>query len=90
MRSLLMTLILATSLPMMPTVASAQSHGCSQLRQTVINRAPLTTRNLPYDALSCRSISLAYALVVRPSSNGSVGRLEDRIEAIFRREGLLR
>lgn len=90
MRRLLAPLALIAAVPMVPTMAAADSHSCAQLRQTLINQAPITTRNLPYGALSCTAVSHLHLLVVRGISNTSAGRLEDRIEAIFRREGLIR
>jgi hypothetical protein len=89
MRSLLLGLSLAAALPMIPSMAAADGHSCNQLRQTVFNRAPLTTRNLPYAALDCHGISQIYALITLRNTN-THGRLENRIEAVFRRSGLIR
>ena len=89
MRSLILTLSLAMALPMIPSVASATSHSCNQLRQTIFNQSPATIRNLPYGALTCAAVSEIHLLIIRRSSY-SVGQLEDRIEAVFRGEGLIR
>ncbi|MEJ6390933.1 hypothetical protein [Gymnodinialimonas ulvae] len=89
MRKIALGLSLAMALPMIPAMATANTNGCHQLRLTVENRAPLTLRNLPYDALSCGGISQIYSLIVLRSTN-THGRLEDRIEAVFRRQGLIR
>lgn len=89
MRKIFLGLSLAMALPMIPTMAAANTNGCHQLRLTVENRAPLTLRNLPYDALSCSGIAQVYSLIVLRNTNTS-GRLDDRIEAVFRRQGLVR
>lgn len=89
MRSLILTLSLAMALPMIPSMASAENHSCNQLRQGVINGVPLTVRNLPYAALPCSAISELHLLIVRRSSYSN-SYLSDRIEAVFRREGLIR
>lgn len=89
MRSLILTLSLALALPMIPSVASATAHSCNQLRQTIYNQAPITTRNLPYGYLTCAAVSEIHLLIVRRSSYSS-SQLESRIEAVFRGEGLIR
>lgn len=89
MRPLILTLSLALALPMMPTMAVADSHSCTQLRQSVVNRVPLTSRNLPYDALACSAISELHLLLNRRGSYSN-SYLTQQIEALFRREGLIR
>ncbi len=89
MRSLILTLSLAMALPMIPSIASADSHSCNQLRQTIFNQAPATTRNLPYGALTCAGVSEIHLLIIRRSTYSST-QLESRIEAVFRGEGLIR
>ncbi len=89
MRSLILTLALSVALPMVPSMASATSHSCNQLRQTIFNTAPAQTRNLPYGALTCAGVSEIHLLLIR-RGNYSVGTLEARIEAVFRGEGLIR
>lgn len=89
MRSLILTLSLAMALPMIPTMASATGHdSCTQLRSTVRNAVPLQIRNLPYHALACPVISEIYLLTTNRSYSHSF--LSERIEAVFRREGILR
>lgn len=88
MRSLILTLSLAVALPMIPTIASADNHSCNQLRNTVVNAVPLQIRDLPYHALPCTVVSEVYLLTtIRSYSHGF---LSERIEAVFRREGLVR
>lgn len=89
MRKIILTVSLACALPLLPGVAQATNHTCTQLRQTVFNQAPTTTRSLPYGALPCSAISEIHLLIAR-RGNMSMGRLADRIEAVFRREGLIR
>lgn len=89
MRSLILTLTLALALPLIPTMASADSHSCNQLRQNVYNRVPLQTRNYPYGALSCAAVSELHLLLIR-SNSYSNSYLTQRVEAVFRREGLIR
>lgn len=89
MRSLILTLSLALAVPMMPTMATADGHSCNQLRQGVLNRVPLTTRNLPYHALDCAAISELHLLLSRSGTYTS-NYLSQQIEALFRREGLIR
>ena len=89
MRSLILTLALSVALPMVPTMAAADGHSCNQLRSSVSNRAPLQTRNYPYHALTCAAISELHLLLIR-SSSYSNSYLSERIEAVFRREGLVR
>lgn len=66
----------------------ADGHSCNQLRQSVQNRVPLQIRNLPYAALDCGAISEIHFLTSNRSY--STGFLQQRIEAVFRREGLIR
>jgi hypothetical protein len=91
MRTLILTLSLALALPMIPVMAQAGSHSdtCSQLRQSVVNRVPPVSRNLPYGALDCSAISELHLLLNRGSSYTN-SYLSERIEAVFRREGLIR
>ncbi|ABD53474.1 hypothetical protein [Jannaschia sp. CCS1] len=89
MRSLILILSLALALPMVPTMASADAHSCNQLRQGVVNRAPTNARNLPYAALRCSAISELHLLLNRANSYSN-SYLTQRIEAVFRREGLIR
>ncbi|MEJ6390934.1 hypothetical protein [Gymnodinialimonas ulvae] len=89
MRPLILILSLALALPLVPGAAQATNHSCNQLRQTVLNRAPASSRTLPYGALPCSAISEIHLLIAR-RGNMSMGRLADRIEAVFRREGLIR
>ena len=89
MRSLILILSLAIAVPMMPTMASASGHSCNQLRQSVITRVPVTSRNLPYTALPCSSISELHLLLSRASSYSN-SYLTQRIAAVFRRAGLIR
>ncbi|WP_461429378.1 hypothetical protein [Gymnodinialimonas sp.] len=83
-----MTLSLALTLPMMATTASADGHSCTQLRQGVINNVPVTVRNLPYHALDCAAVGELHLLISR-SHDYSRSYLTQRIEAVFRREGLI-
>lgn len=89
MRTLILTLSLALALPMLPTTASATSHSCNQLRQSVVNRVPPAARNYPYGALQCSAISELH-LLISGGSSYSTRYLSERIEAVFRREGLVR
>jgi len=89
MRSIVLTLSLALALPLIPTTADATGHSCNQLRQTIFNQAPITTRNLPYAALTCAAVSEIHLLIARRGSY-SESQLASRIEAVFRGEGLIR
>lgn len=89
MRSLILTLSLAVALPLIPSMATADSHSCDQLRQTVFNRAPARAHNLPYGALQCSAISELHLLLIRRGSYSDF-ELTQQIEALFRREGLIR
>ncbi|OAN79889.1 hypothetical protein A8B78_11645 [Jannaschia sp. EhC01] len=89
MRSLILTLSLALAVPLMPTMATADSHSCNQLRQSVVNRVPPVSHNLPYGALSCAAISELHLLLIRGGSYSN-HYLTQQIEAVFRREGLIR
>ncbi|WP_224817184.1 hypothetical protein [Hasllibacter sp. MH4015] len=89
MRSIVLTLSLAMALPMIPTVAAADSHSCNQLRQTVFNRAPSISRDLPFGALTCDGISAIHLLLIRRNTYTPFD-MNQRIEAIFRGEGLIR
>lgn len=67
--------------------ALADSHTCDQLRATTEGRVPAISRDLPYDALDCAGISEVFLL-----TNGFDGTrldLNRRIEAVFRRYGLI-
>jgi hypothetical protein len=72
---------------MMPVAASADSHTCGQLRLSVENRVPTISRDLPYGALDCAGISELHLLLVR--FDGTRFTLNQRIEALFRRYGLV-
>lgn len=87
MRSILFVLSLAMAVPALSTTAAlADGHSCNQLRQTVINRVPATLHNLPYAALPCSAISELHLLLI---TRGHDSNLSDRVEAVFRREGLI-
>ena len=88
MRSLILTLSLAAALPLMPTMAAADGHSCNQLRQTVLNSVPATLHNRPWAALSCAGISEIHILLLTNHSSGH--RLDQQVDAVFRREGLVR
>ena len=89
MRNLILTLSLALTLPMIPTLASAQTDNCAQLRQTIVNTGPIQARNLPYGALTCDGVSEIHLLIIRRNSYSNA-ELVSRIEAVFRGEGLIR
>lgn len=89
MRPILFALSLAMAVPALSTTAAmADSHSCNQLRLSVNNAVPPRIRNLPYHALDCGVIAEIFLL----TSNRSYSRsfLSERIEAVFRREGLVR
>jgi hypothetical protein len=69
-------------------VAQADAHSCTQLRSSVSNAVPGISRNLPYDALDCAAISEIY-LLTTTRRNLTQYSMNQRIEAIFRREGLI-
>lgn len=87
MRSLILPLTLALALPMAPSIGAADSHNCTQLRQSVINAAPVAARELPYGLLQCSAISELHLLLSSHRSR-SPSYLIQRIEAVFRREGV--
>ncbi len=89
MRSIILTLTLALALPLIPTTADATAHSCNQLRQTVFNQAPPTTRNLPYGALNCHGVSQIH-LLLTTSGHRNQSFLIARIEAVFRNQGVIR
>jgi hypothetical protein len=84
-RRLIAACLAAATLPFGP--ALADSHTCGQLRLSVEDRVPAMSRDLPYAALDCAGISELHLLLVR--FDGSAFTLNQRIEAIFRRYGLL-
>ena len=87
MRSIFFTLSLAMAVPAFSTTAAlADNHSCSQLRQTVINTSPATSRNRPWAALSCNGVSEIHLLLLTRHNN----RVGAQIDATFRREGLIR
>lgn len=65
----------------------ADSHTCDQLRLSVENRVPAMSRDLPYAALDCAGISELHLLLMR--FDGTAFTLNQRIEALFRRYGLI-
>ena len=69
------------------TLALADSHSCDQLRLTTEQRVPGISRDLPYDALDCAGISEVFLLT--NGFDGTVLELNRRIEAVFRRYGLI-
>lgn len=89
MRSLILTLSLALALPLMPTMASANSHNCPQLRLNVVNAVPPTLRNLPYDSLRCSAIGQLH-LIVTSNRQSASNRMSRDIRQVFRRNGLIR
>lgn len=89
MRSILFTLALAMAIPVVSSGAAlADGHSCNQLRNTVRNAVPSTTRHLPYNALNCAGISEIFLLISNQSH--STRFVTQRIEAVFRRENLIR
>lgn len=88
MRSVILSLSLAMALPMVPTMASATAHDCNQLRNQVRIAVPGDVRNLPYAGLDCNAIGEIHLL--NSAHAGNHNFLSQRIEAIFRREGLIR
>ena len=79
---------IALSLLSLTTPAQAVQHTCGQLRASVEAALPGMSRDLPYDQLDCAGISEIYLLLVR--FDGTVFMLNQRIEAVFRRYGLVR
>jgi hypothetical protein len=75
------------ALCMLPHAAHADRHTCDQLRLSVENRVPAISSDLPYAALDCAGISELHLLLVR--FDGTLFQLNQRIEALFRRYGLL-
>ena len=89
MRKAIFIIALGLTAPMMAaTTASATAHDCQQLRNTVRNSVPGDVRNLPYHAINCNVVGEIHLLATANGHRHSW--LSDRIEAIFRREGLLR
>ncbi len=80
-------LAIGAALCLLPISAGADRHSCEQLRLLVESRLPAISRDLPYDALDCDGISEVYLLLVR--YDGTLLMLDQRIEAIFRRYGLI-
>lgn len=89
MRAIILSVALALTMPLVPSTAAADGHNCAQLRSTVLNNVPLTTRSLPYASLSCAAISELH-LFLTSNSHRSSSYTSQRIEAVFRREGLIR
>lgn len=89
MRLAILPLLAALALPAAAAYAQTGPDACAQLRQTILNLAPATTLNLPYAALDCAAISEIHLLLVS-NNQQTQNRLDSRIEAIFRREGLIR
>lgn len=89
MRAAILSLTLALALPLIPVAANADGHACDQLRNLVRNNVPPISRNLPYDSLDCAAISEIH-LLATANQHLSSFRLNQRIEAVFRREGLIR
>jgi|GEM_PF-3440893 len=83
----LRVLAIGAALCLTPASAVADRHSCDQLRLLVDSRLPAISRDLPYDALDCDGISEVYLLLVR--YDGTLPMLDQRIEAIFRRHGLI-
>jgi hypothetical protein len=75
------------AMTVIPVSAGADSHTCGQLRLSVENRVPTISRDLPYAAMDCAGISELHLLLVR--FNGTTFNLNQRIEAVFRRYGLV-
>jgi hypothetical protein len=82
--------LVALTLALVPlgTPAQADKHTCDQLRASVEASLPRIARDLPYDLLDCAGISEVYLLLLR--FDGTAFMLNQRIEAIFRRYGLVR
>jgi len=90
MRSAILTLSLALALPLIPVAAHADAHDtCNQLRNTVYNSIPVMSRDLPFAALDCAAIDEIH-LLVTSGVRYSDFQKNQRIEAVFRREGLIR
>ncbi len=85
MRRILLLLGLAAAA--VPAPLAADRHDCDQLRALVDSRLPAVSRELPYDLLDCHGISEIYLLLVR--FDGTIFELNQRIEAVFRRYGLV-
>jgi hypothetical protein len=86
MRHLL--LALGLSIALLPQPAAADKHTCGQLRGNVDAMIPAMSRDLPYEQLDCAGISELYLLLVQ--FDGPDFTLNQRIEAVFRRYGLIR
>ncbi|MGP1356628.1 hypothetical protein [Roseicyclus sp.] len=82
--------LIALTLALVPpgTPAQADKHTCGQLRASVEASLPRIAHDLPYDLLDCAGISEVYLLLMR--FDGTAFMLNQRIEAIFRRYGLVR
>ena len=85
MRLALLGLCLAAMLSTQPAIA--ESHSCDQLRGNVAALVPAMSCDLPFYRLDCAGISEVYLLVVR--FDGTRFMLNQRIEAVFRRYGLI-
>jgi hypothetical protein len=83
---ILFAMTFALACPALP--AKADQHTCDQLRASVEASLPAIARDLPYDRLDCAGISEVYLLLMR--FDGTAFMLNQRIEAIFRRYGLVR
>ncbi|QBY02324.1 hypothetical protein E2K80_17570 [Rhodophyticola sp. CCM32] len=83
---------LALALPISVPAAQAQgAHECSgQLIRSVEARLPRLNHDIPVQALSCAGIVQIYFLLDQ-SNRGEIQRnyLRQRINAVFRREGLI-
>jgi hypothetical protein len=80
-------LCIAVAAALPPTQVLADKHTCDQLRLSVEGRVPAMSRDLPYAALDCAGISELHLLLVR--FDGTAFLLNQRIEALFRRYGLV-
>ena len=88
MRSIIFALSIAVAVPALSTTAAmAEGHSCNQLRQSVVNRVPATLHNRPWASLSCAGISELHILLITGLSNNN---LNQQVDAVFRREGLIR
>jgi hypothetical protein len=85
MRHPVLGLCLAAILVAQP--AFADRHSCDQLRGNVAALLPAMSRDLPYERLDCAGISEVYLLLLR--FDGTRFMLNQRIEAVFRRYGLI-
>jgi hypothetical protein len=80
-------LALGAALCLLPVTGAAEQHTCDQLRRSVESQLPAISRDLPYEALDCAGISEVYLLLMR--FDGTAFMLNQRIESIFRRYGLI-